>query len=291
MQEANVEVFREISTYARLAISRIQFVDKDVWIATRPCPTRKAIQDLLRGLLKTMNDVRPYRGNEQYAKYHNAMVLYTFLFQACSIGTRAVNSPILDLSRVASDGFVWVDDKDTGAHYNAHLALCPEPFHEHLKRFNGHLEAVRRELSWKITKAGDLERLALPCFFLRNTPQGLRVDEVTRGDIESRFKEFKFGFPVNVHRRFVSGELLDGMVEIKATENHPEQLKWNGVAPELVDWWMSHWSVGEEPWNKSSSLSLEAYKHGIEGPLSRLLNDLGFRSKQTALVVEGIAKP
>jgi hypothetical protein len=151
----------------------------------------------------------------------------------------------------------------TGAHYNAHLAFCPEPFHKHLKRFNGHLEAVRRELSWKITKAGDLERLALPCFFLRNTPQGLRVDEVTRGDIESRFKEFKFGFPVNVHRRFVSGELLDDMVEIKATENHSEQMKWNGVAPELVDWWMSHWSVGDEPWNKSSSLSLEAYKHEL----------------------------
>jgi len=291
IQQAYVDVFRDFSTHAASVIPKIQFVEKDLWIVTRPCPTREAVQALVLGLLDKMAQVHPYHGNAQYAAYHNDLVLYTFLFQAYSIGTRAVNSPILDLSRVASDGFVWVDDKDTGSHYNAHLAFCPGPFHKHLKRFNGHLEAVRRELSWKITKAGDLERLALPCFFLRNTESGLRVEEVTRGAIESRLKELKFGFPVNVHRRFVSGELLDGMVEIKATENHPEQLKWNGVAPELVDWWMSHWSVGEEPWNKSSSLSLEACKHGIEGPLSRLLNDLGLRPKQTALVVEGIAEP
>jgi hypothetical protein len=219
------------------------------------------------------------------------MVLYTFLFQAYSIGTRAVNSPILDFSRVAADGFAWVDDKDTGAHYNAHLALCPEPFHKHLKMFDKHLEAVRRELSWKITKRGDLERLGLPCFFLRNTESGIRVEEVTRGSIELKFKELKFGFPVNVHRRFVSGELLDGMVVEKVTEDHPEQLKWNGVAPEFVDWWMSHWSVGEEPWTKSSSLSLEAYKRGIEEPLSKLLEDLGFQPKPTALDVEGVAEP
>lgn len=288
MQEAYVSVFREIGAHSTSAGSRIQFVDKDLWIATRPCPTRKAVQDLVLSLLETMDNIHPYHGNEQYAAYNNAMVLYTFLFQAYALGTRAVNSPILHLSSVAKDGFVWVDDKDTGAHYNAHLALCPEPLHEHLKRFNEHLEAVRREISWKITKSGDLERLDLACFFLRNTGTGLRVEEVTRSAIESMFKDLKFGFPVNVHRRFVSGELLDGMAEEKATEDHPEQLKWNAVAPELVDWWMSHWSVGEEPWNKSSSLSLEAYKHGIDKPLSKLLNDLKFRPKRTALVVEEI---
>ena len=291
MQEAYVEVFREIGTYTHSATSRIQFVDKELWIVTRPCPTREAVQNLVLSLLSRMDDLNPYRSNEQYAAYHNAMVLYTFLFQAYSIGTRAVNSPILDLSRVAEDGFVWVDDKDTGAHYNAHLAFCPAPFHEHLKEFNKHLKAVRRELSWKITKPEDLERLGRSCFFLRNTKAGLRVEEVTRGDIESMFKELKFGFPVNVHRRFVSGELLDGMVEEKSVEDQSANLKWNGVAPELVDWWMSHWSVGEEPWNKSSSLSLEAYKNGIEQPLSKLVKDLEFRLKRTALVVEEITEP
>jgi hypothetical protein len=219
------------------------------------------------------------------------MVLYTFLFQAYSIGTRAVNSPILERSRIAKDGFVWVDDKDTGAHYNAHLALCPELFLEHLRVFNQHLVEVRRELSWKITKPGDLKRLDLACFFLRNTENGLRVEEVARGAIESMFKELKFGFPVNVHRRFVSGELLDGLVEVKMPGGHGEQLTWNGVAPELVDWWMSHWSVGEEPWNKSSSLSPEAYRRGIEEPLSKLLKDLGFLRKQTALAKEGSDTP
>jgi hypothetical protein len=291
MQEAYVDVFREIGTYAHSAVSRIQLDDTDTWIATRPCPTREAVQALVFSLLRKMDNPYPYRENERYATYHNAMVLYTFLFQAYSIGTRAVNSPILDFSRVAADGFAWVDDKDTGAHYNAHLALCPEPFHKHLKMFDKHLEAVRRELSWKITKRGDLERLGLPCFFLRNTESGIRVEEVTRGSIELKFKELKFGFPVNVHRRFVSGELLDGMVVEKVTEDHPEQLKWNGVAPEFVDWWMSHWSVGEEPWTKSSSLSLEAYKRGIEEPLSKLLEDLGFQPKPTALDVEGVAEP
>ena len=266
VQEAYVEVFRELSTHAFTVGLKLQLAKKDLWIATRPCPTREAVQDLLGGLLKTLNDVDPYRGNEQFAKYHNAMVLFTFLYQAYAIGTRAVNSPILDLSRVAKDGFVWVDDKDTGAHYNAHLACCPGRFHEHLKMFNQHLEAVRSALSWKIDKRRDRELLARTCFFLRNTEKGLRAEEVRRGAIESMFKDLEFGFPVNVHRRFVSGELLDGLAEDKATEDHLEVLKWNGVAPELVDWWMSHWSVGEEPWNKSSSLSQEAYRIGLEEP-------------------------
>lgn len=139
-------------------------------------------------------------------------------------------------------------------------------------------------------RSGRLQRLHLPCFFLRSTERGLRVVEVTREAVESMFKDLKFGFPANVHRRFVSGELLDGMIEEKASEDHAGKRKWNGVAPELVDWWMSHWGVGEEPWNKSSSLSLEAYKRGIEEPLSKLLKDLGFRPKRTALVVEGIAE-
>lgn len=200
--------------------------------------------------------VDPYRGNEQFAKYHNAMVLYTFLFQAYSIGTRAVNSPILDLSRIAEDGFVWVDDKDTGAHLNAHLALCPEAFREQLKFFNRHIDAVRSAISWKTVTPVDRKLLAHTCFFLINTDRGMRVEEVRRGAIESTFRKLEFGFPANVHRRFVSGELLDGLVEHGATGDQSGGLKWNGVAPEVVDWWMSHWSVGEEPWNKSSSLSL-----------------------------------
>jgi hypothetical protein len=291
VQEAYVGVFRELTAHAFTSGLRIPLAHKDLWIATRPCPTRQAVRDLVTSLLKTLNDVDPDRGNEQFAKYHNAMVLYTFLFQAYAIGTRAVNSPILDLSRIAEDGFVWVDDKDTGAHYNAHLALCPELFLEHLKLFNEHMEAVRSELLWKIVRRGERVLLAQTCFFLRNTEEGLRVEEVRRGTIEPMFKGLDFGFPVNVHRRFVSGELLDGLVEDVTTEDHLAGLKWNGVAPEIVDWWMSHWSVGEEPWHKSSSLSQEAYRRGLEKPLRVLLEDLGFRPKRTALFVEGSVRP
>lgn len=286
IQDVYVEVFRELNTHAFRCNLRFAFADKNLWIVTRPCPTRKAVQDLLDGLLKTLDRVKPYRGNEQYAEYHNTFVLYTFLFQAYSIGTRAINSPILKLKDIAADGFVWVDDKNTGAHYNAHLALCPESFLKHLRLFNQHLEEVRRELSWKISKAGDRKSLDKTCFFLRDTEGGLRVEEVTRDAIESMFKRFNFGFPVNVHRRFVSGELLDGLVEIKTKDGRLASLKWNGVAPELVDWWMSHWSVGEEPWNKSSSLSQEAYRAGLRKPLRALLKDLGFKPKQTALSID-----
>ena len=291
VQEAYVAVFRELTAHAFTNGLKIPLAHKDLWIATRPCPTRQTVRDLVTSLLKTLNDVDPNRGNEQFAKYHNAMVLYTFLFQAYSIGTRAVNSPILDPSRIADDGFVWVDDKNTGAHYNAHLALCPELLLEHLKLFNQHMEAVRSALLWKTVKRGDRKLLAQTCCFLRNTEKGLRVEEVRRGTIEPMFKELKFGFPVNVNRRFVSGELLDGLVQDRATEEHVGGLKWNGVAPELVDWWMSHWGVGEEPWHKSSSLSQEVYRRGVKEPLRILLEDLGFRPKQTALFVGRSERP
>ena len=287
IQDFYVKVFRELDAHAFASDLRFAFADKDLWIVTRPCPTRKAVQDLLVGLLKTLARVKPYRGNAQFAEYHNAFVLYTFLFQAYSIGTRAVNSPILKLSEIAADGFVWVDDKDTGAHYNAHLALCPKIFLEHLKLFHRHLKEVRRKLSWKITKTSDQKWLAQTCFFLRGTKSGLHAEEVSKSAIDSMFEELNFGFPANVHRRFVSGELLDGLVEIETTDDHLASMKWNGVAPELVDWWMSHWSVGEEPWNKSSSLSQEAYRAGLSKPLCALLTTLGFKPIRTALLPEG----
>jgi hypothetical protein len=68
-------------------------------------------------------------------------------------------------------------------------------------------------------------------------------------------------FPVNIHRRFVSSELLDA-----------------GCPPEIVSAWMGHWHRGEEPWGKFSSFSFHDYVSVLESFLDPLIEYLGFRA-------------
>jgi hypothetical protein len=262
-----VDGFKGFSEYSKRTDLSIDFAGEDIWISTRPCPTRPAVQGLVESLLEKLSQLDPYHSVEEFAEYNNHFTLYTFLLQAYAIGTRAISSPILAPQQIDDDGFVWTDDKDTGSHYNAHLALCPKLLIDQLGFHQKHVNEVREELKWRLGPKADryAETFNQTCFFLLVRNGRLCPQEVSRGTIEP-FLWPLLKYPVNVHRRFVSGELLDA-----------------GVSAEFVDWWASHWSVGEEPWLKASTLSPKAYRAGMEEPINELLNDLRFQPKRTRL--------
>ena len=83
----------------------------------------------------------------------------------------------------------------------------------------------------------------LPCFFL---DEDLKPVEVRPKTLVPIMQDF-LPFPVNIHRRFVSSELLDA-----------------GCPPEIVSAWMGHWHRGEEPWGKFSSFSFHDYVSVLE---------------------------
>ena len=92
--------------------------------------------------------------------------------------------------------------------------------------------------------------------------ENLDAVEVRPSTLAPIMREF-LPFPVNIHRRFVSSELLDA-----------------GCPPEIVSAWMGHWHRGEEPWGKFSSFSFHDFTNGLKLFLDPLLDELGFRAIQ-----------
>lgn len=69
-------------------------------------------------------------------------------------------------------------------------------------------------------------------------------------------------YPINIHRRVVSGAMLEA-----------------GCLPETVDAWMGHWHRGEEPWRPFSSFSFADYLAVLKECLEPLvIKQLGFRA-------------
>jgi hypothetical protein len=162
-------------------------------------------------------------------------------------GVRGVRTPYVDLSEIdPAFGLGILTDKDSGVGYKTRLVRFTPMLIEQMRLYKNVIS--RSPLSYRLPDS--------PCFLLQSN---LNPVEVRPRTLAPLLKEF-LPFPVNIHRRFVSSELLDA-----------------GCPPEMVSAWMGHWHRGEEPWGKFSSFSYGDYCHALEQFLDPLLTGLGFR--------------
>jgi hypothetical protein len=253
--------------------SNIRWDTGNTWIATRPCPTVKAVIDAVQLLSRRLGDLLPYSSLQDYIEYHNLYTLHTLWYCSFATSIRPISSPLFFPHEIQcdpdgdGDGIAWINDKNVGKGYTARLAWVPAGVVEQINYYARHLSAVRAEI---LFRHGDGARkygvmLAKSCFFL---DASMRPVEVRERSLETHMHRF-LQYPANIHRRFVSAELLD-----------------RGVSPEAVDWWMGHWHLGEEPWGRYSSLSFAKYRAQLR-PLLDLLSELAFRSKRSAVDPQG----
>lgn len=218
------------------------------FIGHRKCPTVKAVQKAIAGLLKAMEDASPRLTDEQSARYHNLFTLYTiWMFSYCT-GVRGVKTPYLSDAEIDPvSGLSTITDKDGGIGYKTRVVWVPDVLRQQMALYKDFL--VR---SPKLFEAREL-----PCFFVDNK---MRPREVRPRTLVPIMHEF-LPFPVNIHRRFVFSELLD-----------------RGCPHEVASAWMGHWHRGEEPWHSFSSFSFLEYRDLLRTYLGKLLFDeLGFR--------------
>jgi integrase len=221
---------------------------EDSFIGNRQCPSVTAVREAVAALLKAIKEASPRRTDEQSSRYHNLFTLYTiWMFSYCT-GVRGIRTPYLAESEIDPvTGLSTITDKDGGIGYKTRVVWVPEQLHRQMELYK---DFVSR--SPKVFQAGKW-----PCFFVNEKMQPREVRPQTLTPIMHEF----LPFPVNIHRRFVSSELLD-----------------RGCPHEVVSAWMGHWHRGEEPWHAFSSFSFVEYRDLLKKYLGQLLFvELGFR--------------
>ncbi len=219
----------------------------DIYIGNRACPTRSAVQQAIHRLQESIQQTWQPITTLEHQRHHNFLTLYTLWMFAYTTGVRGISTPFINLSEI--DPILrlgTLTDKDSGIGYKTRLVRFTPML---LKQMEGYSILMSRSLN-----ASKLREA--PCFFLDERLEPVVVRPSTVAPIMREF----LPFPVNIHRRFISSELLDA-----------------GCPPEVVSAWMGHWHRGEEPWGKFSSFSFLDYVRVLGSFLDPLLNDLGFR--------------
>jgi hypothetical protein len=220
----------------------------DTYIGNRLCPARSAVRQAIRKLQEEIQCTWQMANYDEHRRHHNLLTLYTLLMFSYTTGVRGISTPYLNLSEIDPElRLGTLTDKDSGVGYKTRLIrvtpmlLKQMEFYKDFIACAPHLPQDRK----------------LPCFFLDEELKPVEVRPKTLVPIMQDF----LPFPVNIHRRFVSSELLDA-----------------GCPPEIVSAWMGHWHRGEEPWGKFSSFSFHDYVSVLESFLDPLIEYLGFRA-------------
>ncbi len=195
-------------------------------------------------------------------KCHNNFTRYVAIMVAYATGIRAVTNPIPRLSNIDYDtGLFVLRDKDSEDGYHTRLMWCAPMCMEQLQVYWQHINKVihaigsgRPDFYSELTYDHNGEREA---FFLQSDETPFNVTP----QVLHAFYDLpcKIHLPDNAHRHYLRSVMLE--------RNCP---------PEVINAYMGHWSVGEEPWGKYSSLSAYNYCKHLGRHIPFMLDDLGF---------------
>lgn len=220
----------------------VQLDSRPIYIGSRLCPTLNAVQKAVAKIKRELKDTSP---TLELQHYHNLFTLYTMLMFFYTTGVRGIRTPYIDLSDIELEsGLSTLTDKDSGVGYKSRLVRFTPTLIEQMKCYEDFIS--RSPYVYRM--------LDSPCFLLG---PDLHPIEVRPRTLAPLLKDI-LPFPVNIHRRFISSELLD-----------------TGCPPEVVSAWMGHWHRGEEPWGRFSSFSHGEFCRTLEHFLDPLLAKLG----------------
>ena len=226
---------------------KLHLARPDLYIGNRRCPTLESLRNAIDHLISEIRACEERNRKNDVVDHHNWFTLYTIWFFSYTTGIRGIKTPYLPISKVDREsGIATITDKDSGFGYRTKLAwLSPDL----IEQMDFYRDFVSRSLR--------IPQQDWPCFLIDQKMRPIQVQPATLAPEMHKF----LSFPVNIHRRVVSSELLD-----------------RGCPSEVVSAWMGHWHRGEEPWAGCSSFSFAEYRRCLEKYLVPLLSDdIGFR--------------
>lgn len=243
---------------------------KELCLGSRACAKHTAVVDEVRRLKERLKSASNYSTWEEFIQYHNLYTFYTVQMVAFATGYRAVTDPLPDEETIDPVGLILaISDKDDAKYSKSRITHLPAQVLEQLHCFEAHCRAV-----WVM--AG--QRLKIekpdtgnPRFLLKPDARKKLIEPIRPSTLQSLLDGF-LGLPANAHRRFLRTEMRE-----------------RGCPAEVVDAFMGHASLGEEPWGRFSALAVEQYKHGLQQYLFPLFDSLGWGAIQSRLIKGGVS--
>lgn len=237
-------------------------------LGTPFCPTPATIQKLVQRLQDSIDlSRRNKKSFSSVAHLHNHFAIYTTLFIAFATGYRAIQDPSFKEEEIdQGTGLAMISDKDNDDYYNCRKVWIADACLEQISNYRSHLVALFDFLGptsppiYNLIKDHSSSGRPLKLFFLT---QNLEKAEVLRpgllGDI--LFSHYDYDLPINANRHYLKTELLA-----------------SGCSPEILEAFLGHWELGQEPWNGLSNLSPQVFRTQIKKHLRPLLKRDGWRA-------------
>lgn len=194
-------------------------------------------------------------------EFHNILTYYTLKLFQFSSGYRAVNDPIEDISLIDEQtGFISISDKDDDSFRHSRIVQLPLRCLEQLQAYKLHLNNLSRYLS----NPALLNHLDLVFTHADQTKFGFLfyLDEAQnpkRAKVDEMQQYAKHHLPNNIYRHFLRTELQS-----------------EGVSPELISYFLGHWEIGEEPFQKFSTISPMSFALEISKVVQALAVKMGW---------------
>ena len=180
---------------------------------------------------------------------------------AYATGVRAIKSPFIHIEEIDEEtGLAVISDKDGKDFYNSRLVWLPDSVRKQLSYYSNHRDYVMNEL---IPKNYPHDLSDTPFLFLLDND--LSIIELRPKNIKPLLTEI-FPMPLNVNRRFLRTEMKE-----------------RGCPIEIINCFMGHWSLGEEPWGKFSSLSFHDYVQTLKQHIISILDMLTWKPIQSRI--------
>ena len=240
------------------------FEPNHTYIGSDLCPTTETIQAMVRSLSKNISSTLKARDMNSLIEYHNNYTTYMILMMSYCLGLRAVNNAFITPDEIDYDsGFTIISDKDNKYGYHSRLVLVPDVLLKQMRYYEKHREHIMTMI--ELNNGSSTEHLDMPYLFLLEDNYKtnlLKPKEVMK------FVEATLPLPLNANRRYLRSQF--------------EQAR---VPSEVINYFMGHWHLGEEPWSKHSSLSYSTYTKRLKDTHINILKKLGWKAKKSRILI------
>lgn len=193
-----------------------------------------------------------------WARFHNFYTAYTVAMLMFCTGYRSIRDPLPHMSHInLSRGVIVIADKTNDHQSNARFIPLPPVMINQFRHYLKHRHAVLSRLQLFL----DYD-WGTPFFFIDIYS---KLQQVTPARLEHHL-QWPHSPPLNINRHYLH-----------------TQLKERGCSAELVDTFMGHWDMGQEPWAKHSTFCPRAYRQNITARVEEMMQEQGWK------IVKGIA--
>ena len=221
-------------------------------LGSRLCPETHRVASMVEGLATKIKSPPKNRLEPALIDYHNIYTIYTSQMIGYATGFRAVTNPFVHGSQIdGATSTAIISDKDGSDFYNSRVVWMPESVHQQMEHYMMHRTIMLNDVR---LRRSDMQPEDTPYLFMLG--KGLTVYPIRPKHV-APYLEDTFPMPLNVNRRYLRTELKE-----------------RGCPIEVVNSFMGHWSRGEEPWGKYSSLSFDDFLDHIKQHIPDILTEL-----------------